>query len=412
MANEEPVSPSRPADAFSARGHQPEKRVGVVLPDLFAIGAQRYVLGICKMLEARGFQCDFLLQDPSGQFLREVPAAQIVPFTHRHLSRLRYVRTVESMARLAATLHHGRYNIVFSVTPFLNRVLCALKTAGAFASRLVIEEHGYPPLYLTVEDGMSKAEVIFYRNTFGLYRKADAIRVISDGIRDFYTSVGLKTNVILFPNLIDLPRIDRLGQENPTVRLSDHKQNVVYFGRLGAQKNVAFLIESISHLRRTVDAHLWIIGDGDQRQSLEQASERLGLIAHTTFLGYQENPYPLLKQGDVFALTSVWEGSPQVIVEAMILGVPVVSVDCLTGPGEMLGKKSERGWLVPRTTDPAGFAAALADALEHKEESRRRSEAARKFAANTYDLRTRIDEYVDIFFGAPKCPGADNMPPA
>jgi glycosyltransferase involved in cell wall biosynthesis len=400
MANEDPSPSSRSADAFSAEGYRPRsgKRVGVVLPNLFAIGAQRYVLGICKMLEARGFECDFLLQDPSGQFLREVPAAKVVPFAHRFLSRIRYVRTVESMSRLAATLRRGNYDIIFSVTPFLNRVLCALKAAGAFSSRLVIEEHGYPPLYLTVEDGMSKAEVMFYRNTFGLYRKADAIRVISDGIREFYTSVGLETNVILFPNLIDLPRIDRLGREDPTTRLSDRTRNVVYFGRLGLQKNVAFLIESIGHLRRTVDAHLWIIGDGDQRQSLEQTAQRLGLAAHITFLGYQENPYPLLKQGDVFALTSVWEGSPQVIVEAMTLGVPVVSVDCLTGPSEMLGKKSERGWLVPRAADPAGFAASLADALERKEETHRRAEAAKKFATNTYDLQTRIDEYIDVFF--------------
>jgi glycosyltransferase involved in cell wall biosynthesis len=350
------------------------------------------------MLEARGFQCDFLLQDPSGQFLREVPATKVVPFAHRFLSRLRYVRTVESMARLAATLHRRKYDIVFSVTPFLNRVLCALKAAGAFSSRLVIEEHGYPPLYLTVEDGMSKAEMTFYRNTFGLYRKADAIRVISDGIRDFYTSVGLETNVILFPNLIDLPRIERLGREDPTTRFSDRARNVVYFGRLGVQKNVAFLIESIGHLRRTVDAHLWIIGDGDQREFLEQASQRLGLATHVTFMGYQENPYPLLKQGDVFALTSVWEGSPQVIVEAMTLGVPVVSVDCLTGPGEMLGKQSERGWLVPRVADPAGFAASLAEVLAHNQDAGRRAEAAKKFATETYDLQTRIDEYVDIFF--------------
>jgi glycosyltransferase involved in cell wall biosynthesis len=245
---------------------------------------------------------------------------------------------------------------------------------------------------------MSKAEVMFYRNTFRLYHQADAIRVISEGIHDFYASVGLKANVILFPNLVDLQRIDHLGREEPTVRFGGCPHNVVCFGRLGMQKNVGFLIESIGHLRRTLDAHLWIIGDGDQRQFLEQTSERLGLAAHITFLGYQENPYPLLKQGDVFALTSVWEGSPQVIVEAMILGVPVVSVDCLTGPNEMLGKYSERGWLVPHPNDSMRFATVLKKALVQKEESQRRAAAAAKFAIDTYDLQARIDEYIDVFF--------------
>jgi glycosyltransferase involved in cell wall biosynthesis len=376
----------------------PGLRVAVVLPNLVAIGAQRYVIGICKLLEDRGFRCDYLLQDPRGEFLHEVPAKNVVPVNHRHLSHIRYVRTVESMARLALALGRGHYDIVFSVTPFLNRVLCAFKAAGVFSCRLVIEEHGYPPLYLTVDDGMSAAEVAFYQRSFFLYRKADAIRVISGGIRDFYSSVGLDANVILFPNLIDLHRIETLGREPPTVRFPNGGPNLVYFGRLSAQKNVGFLIKSFASLRREIDAHLWIIGDGDQRQSLEQISNTLGLTHHVTFLGYQENPYPLLKQGDVFALTSVWEGSPQVIVEASTLGVPVVAVDCLTGPSEMVGTNSERGWLVSRTTDPVAFAAVLRDALTQQAETRRRAVAAKEFVWKTYDVQSRIDEYVDLFF--------------
>jgi glycosyltransferase involved in cell wall biosynthesis len=376
----------------------PNLRVAVVLPNLAAIGAQRYVLGICRLLEDRGFRCDYLLQDPRGEFLHEVPAANVVPVNHRHLSRIRYARTVESMARLALALGRGNYDVVFSVTPFFNRVLCMLKAAGVFSCRLVIEEHGYPPLYLTIDDGMSAAEVIFYRRSFFLYHKADAIRVISGGIRDFYSSAGLHANVILFPNLIDLHRIETLGREPPTVRLPDRGPNVVYFGRLSAQKNVGFLIKSFASLRRDVDANLWIIGDGDQRASLEQISNTLGLTHHVTFLGYQENPYPLLKQADVFALTSVWEGSPQVIVEANTLGVPVVAIDCLTGPSEIVGANSERGWLVPRAADPVAFAAVLRDALLRQEETRQRAAAAREFVWKTYDVRSRIEEYIDLFF--------------
>lgn len=374
------------------------RRVGVVLPDLSAIGAQRYVLGICKQLEERGFRCDYLLQAPRGAFLGEVDPAQVVSFMHRRLSRLRGVRTLESIARLAAHLRAARYDVIFSVTPFFNRVLCALKAARVFSGRLVIEEHGYPPLYLATSDGMTRPEAAAYRNSFFLYRHADVIRVISEGIRDHYRERGLTGNVVLFPNLTDLRRVEALGREPPDLRLAQGVRNVVSFGRLTVQKRVDFLLEAFAVLREGTDARLWLIGDGDQRASLEETASRLGLEGQVTFLGYRENPYPLLAQGDAFVLTSAWEGAPQVIVEAMTLGVPVVSLDCLTGPAEMLGAGSERGWLVPRGAAPAAFAGALRDALSQREESARRAAEAGRFARQTYDLHARIDEYVARFF--------------
>jgi len=371
------------------------RRIAIVLPNLAAIGAQRYVIGLMKRLEQSGFECSLLLQAPVGEFLDEIRAWQT--FSHRVLSPVPFARTLESAVRLTRMLRGHRYDQVFSVTPFLNRMICAMKGLKLIEARVVIEEHGYPPLYLTREDGMSRAEVGFYTRSFGLYRHADAIRVISGGIRDFYAQHGLTANVHFFPNLIDLSRVERLANESPAAVLPKSHRNVIVFGRLTAQKNLSFLIEGLSRPSFPRDMHLWIIGDGPQRSALEDLSARLGVREHVTFMGYLENPYPVIRQGDALALTSVWEGSPQVLVEAMALGVPIVARDCPTGPSDILGTRSERGALVPYSASPEEFGAALRASLNDAS-SEVRAGAAKSFVSGEYDLDSRMSEQISLFF--------------
>jgi glycosyltransferase involved in cell wall biosynthesis len=92
--------------------------------------------------------------------------------------------------------------------------------------------------------------------------------------------VGLDANVTLFPNLVDLHRIETLGRGPPTVRFPERGPNVVYFGRLSAQKNVGFLIKSFASLRRDVDAHRGSLAKGISAQRWSRSRTRLG--SHTT----------------------------------------------------------------------------------------------------------------------------------
>ena len=373
-------------------------QIAIVLPDLFAIGAQRYVLGLTNLLKQRGYVCTFLLQNPAGKFLEDVPAQERITFQYQWLGKFRVIRTIESIIRLCLLLRHGNYGIILCVSPFLNRVVCLLKCLHLIPGDVLIEEHGYPPLYLTTDDGLKNIEVFFYRHTFWLYRWATKIRVISKGIRDFYwNDLRIRNNVILFPNLIDLERLNRLRHEPAAAILSTASPAIIYFGRLSLQKNVSFLIDCFARLLRTTDASLWIIGEGDQREILQVRVKQLKLESHIRFLGYVDNPYPILAQGNAMALTSHWEGSPQVLVEAMALDLPIVSVDCRTGPAEMIGENSERGWLSP-SGDYDAFTENLKNAIERRDETRRKAALAKAFAEREYDVVRRIDEYITVFF--------------
>lgn len=129
-------------------------------------------------------------------------------------------------------------------------------------------------------------------------------------------------------------------------------------GRLQEQKAYPYLINAALLLKqRKIDYAILIAGDGEMRSQLEGQVKQLGLEDRIVFLGFREDIPQLIALADVFVLSSLWEGLPVVILEAMAAGLPVVSAD-VGGVAELV-VDGETGYLVP-----PGDPRALADALE------------------------------------------------
>ena len=374
------------------------KKIAFVLPDLAAIGAQRYAIGISKVLEERGYDIEFLLMIRTGHFINEIREEKIYSFEASLFKNIRILRVFEAVFLLLKKLRRDNYDIILCVSPFLNRVVTAFKMLRLTKSELVIEEHGYPPQSLnSAEDSSSIISRIFLRKTFWLYRYADNLRVVSIAMLNYFNDkLKITKNARFFPSLIDLTRIQYLGEQNSSLLVGNHKCKIVFLGRLVEQKNIPFLLECFSDIRKKLNCHLWLIGDGPKKESLVELVKQLNLEDGVTFCGYMENPYNVLKQGDVFVMTSIWEGLPQVIVEAMTLKVPVVSVDCNTGPSEIIGPNSERGWLVVENNKQR-FVSALMEALTDKDKAQGKSNRAYKYVMENYDLKTCINKYIELF---------------
>src|SRR5690606_7014711 len=107
------------------------------------------------------------------------------------------------------------------------------------------------------------------------------------------------------------------------------------------------LIRAFARVRATRnDARLVILGEGEQREEIERLVAELGLKPHVSLPGFVKNPYAYMARAAVFVLSSRWEGFPNVLVEAMAVGVPVVATDCMAGPAEIL-ENGRYGQLVP-----------------------------------------------------------------
>src|SRR6185295_19728856 len=119
----------------------------------------------------------------------------------------------------------------------------------------------------------------------------------------------------------------------------------------------ATLLEAFARFRAArEDAHLTLVGDGDERRALEAQAARLGIAGAVTFAGERHKVAPLLPAFDVFALSSTSEGISLTLLEAAAIGLPIVATR-VGGNGEIVAD-GESGFLVP-ARDPAAFAHAL-----------------------------------------------------
>ena len=114
------------------------------------------------------------------------------------------------------------------------------------------------------------------------------------------------------------------------------KRTIVSHGRLNEVKNYPRLIKAFSLVRQKIpDVQLLIIGEGPMREKLQGLIEQYGLEESVTLLGFRKNPFAYLSKSSLYVLSSYTEGFPNALVEGMAF-LPAVSVDCLSGPREIL----------------------------------------------------------------------------
>lgn len=222
-----------------------------------------------------------------------------------------------------------------------------------------------------------------------------------------------KIDAITVYNPFDIEQIQKFAANEIELSWDDDQKVIVSMGRENDVKGFWHLIKSFSLVNARIrNTRLMIIGDGEYTE-YRQLAENLGIGDKVYFTGVQSNPYPYLNKAHVYALTSLNEGFPNALVEAMSLSVPVVATDCLTGPAEILSEVDKSvdtqtvvygkyGILIPRlgrnkNMDSHIFEKEeemLADALErlltdeklYEEYSYKAKERAAMFSYNNYQM--------------------------
>lgn len=175
--------------------------------------------------------------------------------------------------------------------------------------------------------GMKKLKYYFlYKMQKRAFDKADKIIPISvntyKSILGIYPQYASKIEIIY--NGYNFNEIKLKSKMFPVLR--SQRFRLITVGRLDKNKNVRLQIETVCSLleRNILDIELYIVGQGEEKQLLEKMAGTF-LERNIFFLGYQANPYPYIKASDILLLTSFSEGFPTVLVEAMCLGIPVIT---------------------------------------------------------------------------------------
>jgi glycosyltransferase involved in cell wall biosynthesis len=153
---------------------------------------------------------------------------------------------------------------------------------------------------------------------------------------DLVTSYGLdvkRTTVIHNP--VDRARIAAALVAPKQSSTRPGPLRVVAAGRLVGQKGFDLLLDALALARRR-DLQLTILGDGPLRDNLGARAKARGIAERVHFAGFQRNPYPILGAADLFVLSSRYEGFPNVVLEALACGTPVVATPAPGGVREIL----------------------------------------------------------------------------
>ena len=205
-----------------------------------------------------------------------------------------------------------------------------------------------------------------------LYNNSTQVLAVSDGAREaairFY---GIQRDrIATHLNGVDVDWVYQRAQQSiddawwtrdQQSQSASRVFRIVTAGRLNEQKGFHLLIDAISMVRGRhpdIEFRLAILGDGSRRENLERQIAGLNLHETVHLTGFQDNAIAWYRSADVFVLPSLIEGMPNVLLEAMACGTPVISSDCHSGPAEIL-QGGRFGQLIP-----VGSADALRDAIE------------------------------------------------
>ncbi|WP_347302919.1 glycosyltransferase [Croceibacterium sp. TMG7-5b_MA50] len=166
------------------------------------------------------------------------------------------------------------------------------------------------------------------------YRLATRILGVSEGVsEDLALNFGVdRSKLATINNPYDIAAIRRDGEKEPEFALPD--RFIVAAGRLELGKNFAGLIRAFAASR--IGGQLVIVGEGGQRSELQRLVTDLNLTDRVILPGYASNPFAIIARAKFFVSSSLNEGFPNALVEAMVLGKPIVATDCPSGPAEIL----------------------------------------------------------------------------
>lgn len=371
----------------SKKGTVDGGRIALFLPSLAGGGAERVALNLAAGFINSGNTVDLVLAKAVGEYLHQVPLGVRVV----DLGASRPLTAVPALARYLSSYRPTA--LLSKITNSNIAALLAIQIARSQTRCVVCEESTFS---IDLSYSSKINQLLLPQFIRHYYPRAHAVVAVSQGVADDliqvtelpHQQIRVIYNPLVSTSLLDLSR-------QPVSHPWLQKRGIpviIGMGRLTRQKDFGVLIQAFAKVRKQMPVRLIILGEGEDRSSLNALSRRLGIEAEVDMPGFVVNPYPLLSHSALFVLSSQWEGFGNVLAEALALGVPVVSTDCPNGPREIL-KGGIYGQLVP-TEDPCAMASAMIRVLKGDFVAQNPTEQV-----SLFDAESNIHRYLDLLVG-------------
>jgi glycosyltransferase involved in cell wall biosynthesis len=341
----------------------------VVAQSMGGGGAERMITILLRHLDRERFRPSLALFAREGAFLEDVPP-DVRVYDLGERSPYDVVRTA---ARLQGVIRTARPAVILSVLKHVN--LVTLAVCRVFFREVPVAIGVDTPLSHTLKTGRGRFPKRFLHHR--LYPCAHRIIAVSKGVKeDLQARFGIPAERIhVIYNPCEIDQVQRLAREEPDLPIDWSVPTVVAAGRLSAQKGFRCLLQAFAIVAHARPCQLLILGEGEERPALTQLAADLRIADRVLMPGFQPNPFAYMARGHMLVLSSLWEGFGNVIVEAMACGIPTLSTDCPSGPGEIISD-GVNGLLVP-PADPIALSEAMARLLGDDDLRSRLSQAGR-----------------------------------
>lgn len=246
-----------------------------------------------------------------------------------------------------------------------------------------------------------------------MFMKIDTIITISKVMKhdlETYLNIENHPHHVVINNPHPINEIQTLSKEKvDDFHFDKDKKYLITVSRIHERKRIETILEAYDQLKNDYhNLELLIVGDGPLKTHYEEMAQNMGLTKGVHFLGYRTNPFKYMSKVDLFLMSSRMEGLPNIIIESMICGTPVISSDCISGPREILNPDSDLSSLLKDTIEygkygvlfPIGRADLLVEATKKCLDDPTLLNQYRtriKTRINSYDSNIIIKKYLATF---------------
>lgn len=352
-------------------------KIACVIHSLDGGGAERVLASLASRLASRGHAVTLVMLDDGTKANHELDASvrvrhlNLMAESHHIIQKIQ--NTQMRVSQMRATLQELAPDVVLSFCDRTN--ILTLMAARTLAVPVVVSERSDP--------SQQRLGLLWEHLRNRTYRHAKAIVALTETSAN-HLRQRLRVDVNVIPSAVDRPPFP-----SDRVRACNHRR-ILGVGRLESEKGFDRLIHAFHSIASShPDWTLRILGEGSQREALQQQINTLGLTERVTLPGWVKPVWEELGAASLFALPSRYEGFPSALLEAMAMGVPAVAVDCESGPRAVIQNENQ-GLLVPNET--AALAAGMLRLIDDESERERLGQAAID-VVERFSWESMVDQY-------------------
>ena len=351
-----------------------QKKIAFFTPTLSGGGAERMMVDIGNEFLNKGYQVDLLVGTlGKDKYSSELNSRiNIIDFSSR---RIRY-----TLLKLSLYLKEQKPDAVISTQFHANIALAISATFIGYKGKIIYRLANM--LDILLKDTSLFRQAITRIGIPFSYKIADFIIAQTTIMKEEVVAMeqNLITKTIVIPNFINPKKINDLALEPVNHSWLSEKENstpvILSAGRLAGQKDWITLLKAFQLVLNKFESRLIILGEGPQRKMIEEFVENNDLNTHISLPGFKINPFAWMAKSDLFVLSTLGEGFPNVLIQSLACNCPVVCTDVPSAPKEILenGKWGKLSIL----KDHKNLSIQIIESLENK---------------NSLDLKTRADFY-------------------